>query len=363
MQQPPNHGGHPPPPGGPPYAPGQQAFGHAGGVPSPHGHAAPGQPLAPPGQNPQRERIAHVGQQFRAVIQNVERVILGKTDVIARVLAAMCAGGHVLLLDVPGVGKTMLARSIAASIHCSFKRIQFTPDLLPLDITGNNIFNLRKKAFEFVPGPVFANLVLADEINRATPKTQSALLEVMAEGQVTVDGTTHVLPQPFLVIATMNPLEHDGTFPLPAAQLDRFTIRVSMGFPPPDAEMRMLDVHMGKDVAIQALSPVLGTEEFLGWQKLLPSIYVAESVKRHAVNVVTAMRADSACLTPPSPRATLMWLRMAMAMAMLEGRDHVVPSDLQRTAVDVLAHRVVVSGQRSGGAYVDYFVRQVPVER
>jgi MoxR-like ATPase len=311
----------------------------------------------------QRARIAHVGAQFRRVIENVERVILGKSDVVARVLAAMCAGGHVLLLDVPGVGKTMLARSIAASIHCSFKRIQFTPDLLPLDITGNNVFNLRKKAFEFVPGPVFANLLLADEINRATPKTQAALLEVMAEGQVTVDGTTHVLPQPFLVLATMNPLEHDGTFPLPAAQLDRFSIRISMGYPPPDAEMRMLDVHIGKDVAIGGLSPVLDADEFLGWQTLLPSIYVAESVKRYAVQLVTAMRRDSACLTPPSPRATLMWLRMAMALAMLEDRDHVLPGDMQRTAVDVLAHRVVVSGQRSGAAYVDHMVRQAPVER
>jgi MoxR-like ATPase len=343
----------------PPFAPGPQGIPNA--PPGPQGAPAGGSGgLAP---RDQRERIAQVGHQFRTVMQNVERVILGKSDVIARVLAAMCAGGHVLLLDVPGVGKTMLARSIAASIHCSFKRIQFTPDLLPLDITGNNVFNLRKKAFEFVPGPVFANLVLADEINRATPKTQAALLEVMAEGQVTVDGTTHVLPQPFLVIATMNPLEHDGTFPLPAAQLDRFSIRVSMGFPPPDAEMRMLDVHMGKDVAIGALAPVLGSEEFLAWQRLLPSIYVAESVKRYAVNVVTAMRSDSACLTPPSPRATLMWLRMAMAMAMLQGRDHVLPSDLQACAVDVLAHRVVVSGQRNGGAYIDYVVRQVPVER
>jgi MoxR-like ATPase len=345
----------PGPPGTPPPPPPQQ---------HPPAQPAQGQAQAiPPAQQAQRERIAHVGQQFRTVMQNVERVILGKNDVISRVLAAMCAGGHVLLLDVPGVGKTMLARSIAASIHCSFKRIQFTPDLLPLDITGNNVFNLRKKAFEFVPGPVFANLLLADEINRATPKTQAALLEVMAEGQVTVDGTTHVLPQPFLVIATMNPLEHDGTFPLPAAQLDRFSIRISMGFPPPDAEMRMLDVHIGKDVAIGALAPVLGAQEFLSWQQLLPSIYVAEAVKRYAVNVVTAMRQDSACLTPPSPRATLMWLRMAMALAMLDGRDHAVPTDLQRSAVDVLSHRVVVSGQRSGAGYVDHIVRQVPVGR
>jgi MoxR-like ATPase len=321
---------------------------------------SPAIPAQAPGQ---REQIARVGAQFRQVMANVERVILGKNDVVARVLAAMCAGGHVLLLDVPGVGKTMLARSIAASIHCSFKRIQFTPDLLPLDITGNNVFNLRKKAFEFVPGPVFANLLLADEINRATPKTQAALLEVMAEGQVTVDGTTHVLPQPFLVLATMNPLEHDGTFPLPAAQLDRFSIRISMGYPPPDAEMRMLDVHIGKDVAIGALQPVLDAEDFLSWQRLLPSIYVAESVKRYAVHVVTAMRRDSACLTPPSPRATLMWLRLSMALAMLQDRDHVLPGDLQQTAVDVLAHRVVVSGQRSGAAYIEHVVRQVPIER
>jgi len=324
-------------------------------------HAVPS--IVANGQTGQRERIARVGHQVREVTRNIERVILGKGDVIHRVLAAMCAGGHVLLLDVPGVGKTMLARSIAASISCSFKRIQLTPDLLPLDITGNDVFDFRKKGFEFVPGPVFANLVLADEINRATPKTQAALLEVMAEGQVTVDGTTRVLPAPFLVIGTMNPLDHDGTFPLPAAQLDRFSIRVSMGFPSADAEMRMLDVHVGKNVAIGALSPVLEAADVCEWQALLPTIHVAESLKRYVVDVVNAMRQDTTCLTAPSPRAALMWLRMAMAMALLDGRDHALPVDFLRTGVDVLAHRIVVSGQRSGGGYVDHVLQRIPLGR
>ncbi|HNH50401.1 MAG TPA: AAA family ATPase, partial [Myxococcota bacterium] len=173
-------------------------------------------------------------KQFQAVDQNVEKVILGKQDVIFKVLLVMTAKGHILLKDVPGTGKTMLARSIAASVACTFRRIQFTPDLLPMDITGTNIFDLRQKAFTFQPGPIFTNLLLADELNRATPKTQSALLEVMAEGQVTVEGVTHKMEPPFLRIATMNPLDHDGTYALPAAQLDRFTIRISMGFPPPD---------------------------------------------------------------------------------------------------------------------------------
>ena len=310
-----------------------------------------------------RDQIGKIGLQHAEVVKNVERVILGKKRIVERVLSAMTAGGHVLLLDVPGVGKTMLARSIAASIHGSFKRIQFTPDLLPLDITGTNIFNLRKKAFEFVPGPVFANLVLADEISRATPKTQAALLEVMAENQVTVEGTTHLLPPPFLVIATMNPLDHDGTFPLPAAQLDRFSVRLSMGYPAPEAEMRMLDVHLGKDVAIEGLSPVIPVADFLRWQRLVPFVHVAESVKRYAVNVVTAMRDDSSCLQSPSPRGTLMWLRLAMATAMLQGRDHVVPADLQDVATDVMSHRIIVAGNRSGAAYVEDVVRRTPIPK
>jgi len=309
------------------------------------------------------DTIQQIGQQFGRVIANIERVILGKTDIIRKVLTAMTAGGHVLLLDVPGVGKTVLARSIAATIHCSFKRIQFTPDLLPMDITGTNVFNLRKKAFEFQPGPVFANLILADEINRATPKTQAALLEVMAEGQVTVEGTTHELPPPFLVIATMNPLEHDGTYPLPAAQLDRFTMRLSMGYPSGDAELRMLDIHLGANVALEGLEPVISAEDFRRWQQTVPYIYTADAVKRYAVDVVTTMRNDTNCLQSVSPRATLMLMRAAMAAAMLQGRDHVTPHDIQLVAPDVIAHRLVISGSRNPLQYVHDVLAQVPIPR
>ena len=205
--------------------------------------------------NPQRQhKIDDFCSQFQAVVENIGKVIKGKKEVIERVLISLTAGGHVMLLDVPGTGKTMLARSISASIQFKFTRIQFTPDLLPMDITGTNIFNMRSKAFEFQPGPIFTNLLLADEINRATPKTQSALLEVMAERQVTVEGKTYPLPPPFLVIATMNPLDaQQGTYQLPAAQLDRFSMRLTMGFPPPEAEMDMLDVHLAqRPVGIRA---------------------------------------------------------------------------------------------------------------
>ncbi len=316
--------------------------------------------------NPQPETqltqtIGQIVSQFEQVIGNIERVIVGKTDIVRKVLTCMTAGGHTLLLDVPGVGKTVLARSISASIHGTFKRIQFTPDLLPMDITGTNVFNLRKKAFEFKPGPVFANILLADEINRATPKTQAALLEVMAEGQVTVEGATHEMEPPFLVIATMNPLEHDGTYPLPAAQLDRFTMRLSMGYPPAEAELRMLDIHLGHNVALEGLEPVISCEDFLRWQQTVPYIYASQAVKRYVVDLVTAMRNDSNCLQAVSPRSTLMLMRTAMAAAMLQGRDHVTPHDVQIIAPDVLAHRLIVSGGRSGYRYVQDIMRQVAV--
>ena len=308
-----------------------------------------------------QERILEFQNQFSAVVDNISKVIKGKREVIEHVLTALAAGGHVMLLDVPGTGKTMLARSIAASIHSKFKRIQFTPDLLPMDITGNNIFNMRSKSFVFQPGPIFTNLLLADEINRATPKTQSALLEVMAERQVTVEGKTHMIPNPFLVIATMNPLDaQQGTYQLPAAQLDRFSMQLSMGFPPPEAEMDMLDVHLAHRPVIDSLSPVIDMETFLGWQGLVPLIFISEEVKEYLIRFVNLIRGDSRCLTPPSPRATLMLARIAQAYAMRQGRSFVSPQDIRDMAPYVLTHRMVLSGSINAKAYVRDVLNNIP---
>ena len=308
-----------------------------------------------------QERILEFQKQFSAVVDNISKVIKGKREVIEHVLTALTAGGHVMLLDVPGTGKTMLARSIAASIQSKFKRIQFTPDLLPMDITGNNIFNMRSKSFVFQPGPIFTNLLLADEINRATPKTQSALLEVMAERQVTVEGKTHMIPNPFLVIATMNPLDaQQGTYQLPAAQLDRFSMQLSMGFPPPEAEMDMLDVHLARRPVIDSLSPVIEMEAFLGWQGLVPLIFISEEVKEYLIRFVNLIRGDSRCLTPPSPRATLMLARIAQAYAMRQGRSFVSPQDIRDMAPYVLTHRMVLSGSINAKAYVRDVLSQIP---
>ncbi|MBN2797852.1 MAG: MoxR family ATPase [Deltaproteobacteria bacterium] len=315
-----------------------------------------------PSANPElAARIRQFKGQFDDVVANVGRVILGKEDVIRKVLLTMTARGHILLMDVPGTGKTILARSIAASIDASFKRIQFTPDLLPMDITGSNVFNLRSKAFEFQQGPIFTNLLLADEINRATPKTQSALLEVMAEGQVTVEGKTYAMTPPFQVIATMNPLDHDGTYVLPAAQLDRFTMQLSMGFPPPKAEMQMLDIHLGVRSPVDDLEPIIDRDTFLQWQGTVPLVYVSDAVKQYAVDLVNAIRADARALSPPSPRATLMLVRTGQAHALTEGRDFLSPQDLQAIAADVFAHRMFVSGDLSARAFVEELLRQVEV--
>ena len=232
-----------------------------------------------------------------------------------------------------------------------------------MDITGTNVFNLRTKVFEFQPGPVFTQILLADEINRATPKTQSALLEVMAEGQVTVEGRTHPLPPPFQVLATMNPLDHDGTYALPAAQMDRFTMQLSMGFPPPEAELEMLDLHLAERPPVLDLKPVIDRARFLGWQSVVPQIFMGEAVKAYIVAIANHIRGDSRVLAPPSPRAVLMLARVAQAQALSEGRDYVAPGDVQSCAADVLAHHLMVTGDEVGHAYVAEVLDRVGVPR
>ncbi len=307
--------------------------------------------------------IAFIQQQFDAVMANVRRVIIGKDDVIARLIVAMTARGHVLLRDVPGVGKTMLARSVAASMACQFKRIQFTPDLLPMDVTGSNVFDMRRRVFEFQRGPVFTNLLLADEINRAPPKTQSALLEVMEERQVTVEGDTHRLDEPFQVIATMNPLDHEGTYPLPAAQLDRFMVMLSLGHPSESAEVHMLDVHLRPDAPLAQLQPVITRDEFLGWQRTVPMIFVSDELKRYTVAVVHSLRSDPRNLQSISPRSTIQLARAAQSRAMLRGRDFVVAEDVQTVAPDVMGHRVLLADGRAGREFVLEALHRVAVPR
>jgi MoxR-like ATPase len=307
---------------------------------------------APPPRDELTRTIGEVRVQFDRVMESVRHVIVGKDDVVARVLVAMSARGHVLLKDVPGVGKTMLAKSIAASMGCVFKRIQFTPDLLPMDVSGANVFDMRRKAFEFQPGPVFTNILLADEINRATPKTQSALLEVMEERQVTVEGETHTLEPPFQVLATMNPLDQEGTYPLPAAQMDRFMMMLSMGFPSEMAEVQMLSMHLAPDPPLQEVRAVITRDEFLTWQRTVPLVYVSEELKRYAVAVIHSMRADPRNLQSLSPRSTIQLMRASQARAMLRGRDYATAEDVQMTAPDVLGHRVLLADARAGREFV-----------
>ncbi|GAA4704472.1 AAA family ATPase [Phytohabitans rumicis] len=275
-----------------------------------------------------------------AIVANIEQVIEGKTATVRLALAVLLAEGHLLIEDVPGVGKTKLAKALARSIDCSVRRIQFTPDLLPSDVTGVSVYNQETHDFEFKPGAVFANLVVGDEINRASPKTQSALLESMEERQVTVDGVTYELQTPFMVIATQNPIEMEGTYPLPEAQRDRFTARIAMGYPDPRSELAMLDVHGTRD-PIVALKPVSDAATVRRLISTVREVHVADAVKQYAVNLVTATREAPDLRLGASPRSTLQLLRTARAVAALEGRDYVLPDDLQTLAVPVMAHRII----------------------
>ncbi len=299
---------------------------------------------APPVRDPLRVRVERIRAEFLDVVSAVERVVIGKRDVVERALTAMAARGHVLLMDVPGVGKTQLCKAVAAAVGVRFGRVQFTPDLLPMDLTGATIYEAQSKQFVFRPGPVFTNILLADEINRATPKTQSALLEVMEERTVTVDGTTHPMAEPFQVLATMNPLDHEGTFALPAAQIDRFMVMLELGYPSADDEVRVLDTHLAPDPALSSLRPVISAEAFLDWQRTVPLVHAAPEVKRAAVDYINVLRRDATQGHTVSPRATLAWMRAAQARAMLSGREFVTVEDLLDMAPDVLRHRLWISG-------------------
>ena len=283
-----------------------------------------------------------IKQAVDRIAANVEEVIIGKRKAVDLVLIALLCKGHVLLEDVPGTGKTMLAKAISRSIGCLFKRIQFTPDLLPSDVTGISIFNQQSREFEFRPGPVIAQIVLADEINRATPKTQSALLEAMEEHQITVDGTTHMLPQPFIVLATQNPIEYEGTFPLPEAQLDRFLLRVHLGYAEKTDEIKILR-RQRQTHPIDAVAQVVSAEALLELQERIKDIYVDELIEDYIVSLVTATRHHEDVYLGASARGSLALYRTAQARAAMSGRDYVIPDDIKLLAEPVLGHRLIIS--------------------
>jgi len=297
----------------------------------------------------QSEAIAAAGDTARRVIDNVGRVIQAPPGLLERCVLALLCEGHIILEDFPGVGKTMLAKSMARSLDCEFARIQATPDLLPSDITGVNVFNLQANEFEFRPGPVFANLVLVDEINRASPKTQSALLECMQEVQVTIDGSTHRLARPFMVIATQNPIEYEGTFPLPEAQLDRFAMRLHLGYPEIAEEAKMLSEHAAAE-PLEDLHPVTSAADLEAAIEAVKGIYVEDSLNRYVVALLRHTRGDSRLALGASPRAGIALMRVAKAHAALRGREYVIPADIKEVAADVLSHRVIMAADaRSGG--------------
>ncbi|MDT8896856.1 MoxR family ATPase [Thermanaerothrix sp. 4228-RoL] len=288
------------------------------------------------------DMVAVKVQQFAdKLLANLEKVIVGKRQTLELVVIGLLCQGHLLIDDVPGVGKTILARSLAKSLGCAFSRIQFTPDMLPSDVTGVSIFNQATREFEFRPGPIVAQVVLADEINRATPKTQSALLEAMEERQITVDGITHPLPQPFIVLGTQNPIEYEGTFPLPEAQLDRFLMRIRIGYPELADEIRILELQQLRHPLLD-LQPVATAEEVLEAQEAIKTVYVSPAVERYIVELVRATRDHSDVYLGASPRGSLGLYRAGQARAAIKGRDYVLPDDIKVLAEHVLAHRIII---------------------
>ena len=311
--------------------------------------------------------LAELGAVVERIRSSIESVLEGKPEVVRLALTVLLAEGHLLIEDVPGVGKTMLAKALARSVDCTVRRIQFTPDLLPSDITGTSVFDQNRRDFEFKPGAIFAQIVVGDEINRASPKTQSALLESMEEGQVTVDGVSYPLPSPFMVVATQNPVEMEGTYPLPEAQRDRFMVRISVGYPSPEAELQMLDVHGGVS-PLDDLSPVAHADDVKKLIEVVRRVHVAEELRRYAVAIVGSTRTSPELRLGASPRATLHLLRAARAAAALDGREYVIPDDLQALAAPVLAHRLLPTaetqlGRRTTEQVVRDLVLQLPIPR
>src|SRR5215469_15913949 len=286
--------------------------------------------------------LTEVGRRCERILDEVERAVVGKRDALELLMLGLLADGHVLIEDFPGLAKTLMARSFARATSLDFSRIQFTPDLMPSDVTGSSIYNQRVSDFEFRPGPLFANLLLADEINRAPPKTQAALLEAMQERQVTIENETHLLEPPFLVLATQNPIEYEGTYPLPEAQLDRFLVRISIGYPDREHEIEMLERRLERGVDDVALEPVVDGPTLVGLQQALEQVHVSDAIEGYVVDLVTATRESRRLAVGASPRGSIALLKLSRAKAALAGRDFVTPEDVKAVAVPALAHRLTV---------------------
>ena len=307
----------------------------------------------------EQERVAATSASavLRAVAENLARVLHAPEETLRMCVLCLVSEGHLIIEDFPGVGKTMLAKALSRSVDCSFSRLQFTPDLLPTDVTGVNVFNQKSNEFEFRPGPVFTNLLLVDEINRASPKTQAALLESMQENQVTIDGVTHELGRPFMVMATQNPIEYEGTYPLPEAQLDRFTMRIAIGYPPLSDEAKML-TEQTSEPPLEALEPVTGAQEILGVVEEARRVFVEESLNRYVVALLRHTRSDPRLYLGASPRSGIALLRVAKARALFDERDYAMPDDVKAVAEAVIAHRLILAPEaRAAGLTGDDLVR------